>query len=129
LNGWDIGADIGAMLTGLSAVTAAYVWISGQVHARREHKDAISLRNWHGYIEVGGINTWYARLAEEPKAPTARVVLEVVDQDGNPRENEAHNMRQRIINDGMVARAPTQEEWSFLMDLKKERGYGKGFPM
>jgi hypothetical protein len=129
LNGWEIGADVGMMLTGVSAATAAYVWTQGQFRARRERKEAMRLRNWHGYIEVGGINTWFVRLAEEPETPTSRVVLDVVDNDGNQRENEAQNMRQRIINDGRLARAPTKAEWDFLVHLKKARGYGKGLPI
>src|SRR6266516_2369799 len=79
------GADVGAMLTGLSAVTAAYVWTRRQVRERRERRAARSARNWHGYIEPGGINSWDVRIAEDPAEPTARVVLDVADSDGNPR--------------------------------------------
>jgi len=38
-------------------------------------------------------------------------------------------MRQRVVNDGMLARPPTPAEWEFLVHLRKERGYGKGAPI
>lgn len=123
------GADIGTMVTGLSAVTAAYVWTRTQWRGWRQQKAATSLRNWHGYITVEGIDTWYVRLAKDPKQPTARVVLDVVDREGNPDAALAHNVRQRIIGDGMLSRSPTPEEYDFLIAQRKERGYGKGFPI
>jgi hypothetical protein len=64
--------------------------------------------------------------AEKPQVPSARVVLEVVDEHGNPKDNLAYNLRQHIDKDGMVARVPTPTEQAFLKDLKKKRGYGKG---
>lgn len=121
---WTAGADIGTMLTGLSAVTAAYVWTRGQLRDRQARRAALAARNWHGYIELGGINSWYVRLAEDPETPTARVVLDVTDRDGNPDEHWAHNMRQTITEDKMLARAPTPEEHDFLAALRKERRYG-----
>lgn len=114
------------MATGLSAMTAAYIWTRGQVRDWRQQRAEKSARNWHGYIEVGGINSWYVRLAEDPAEPTARVVLDVVDRNGNPDASWAQNMRQRIAGDGMLARAPTTEEYDFLIALRGERGYGKG---
>ena len=120
------GADIGTMLTGLSAVTAAYVWTRNQLRDWRDQRAAVAARNWHGFIEVGGINSWDVRLAEDPATPTARVVLEVVDRDGNLDANWAQNMRQHVIADKMLARAPTPEEYAFLIALRKDRGYGKG---
>lgn len=39
------GADIGTMLTGLSAVTAAYVWTMGRFRDWRRQKVAIAERN------------------------------------------------------------------------------------
>ncbi len=66
------------------------------------------------------------RLAEDPKEPAARVVLDVVDRDGDPDVNWAQNMRQRIVGDGILARVPTPEEYDFLIALRKDRGYGKG---
>src|SRR6266516_1215534 len=66
LSWWGIGADVGEMLTGRSAVTAAYVWTQGTVHAWNDQNKATRARNWHGYIAPGGINSWNVRLAEEP---------------------------------------------------------------
>jgi hypothetical protein len=120
------GADIATIATGLSAVTAAYVWIMGRVRDRRQQKAAIAERNWHGYITPGGINGWDVRLAEHPDGPTSRVVLEVL---GTNAENWADNMRQTVLRDGKLSRSPTVEEWEFLMYLYRERGYGKGLPI
>ncbi len=123
---WTAGADIGTMVTGVSAMTAAYVWTRAQLRDWRQQRAARTARNWHGYIEVGGINSWYVHLAEDPTEPTARVVLEVVDRDGGPNDDWAHNMRQHVLGDGILARVPTPEESDFLKALHKERGYGQG---
>lgn len=126
---WTIGADIGQMVTGLSVVTATYVWTRGRLSDRRERKAAIRQRTWGGYIDQSGINTWLVQLAEEPDRPTGRVVLDVVDGKGEPSVNGAHSLRQRIIGEGMLGRVPTTEEYELLAALQKERGYGKGFPV
>lgn len=96
------GADIGTMLTGLSAVTAAYVWTMGRFRDWRRQKVAIAERNWGGYISPGGINGWDVRLAEEPNTPTSRVVLEVL---GNNAQNWADNLRQTVLRDGKLSRS------------------------
>jgi len=120
------GADIATIATGLSAVTAAYVWIMGRARDRRQQKAAIAERNWRGYINPGGINGWDVRLAEDPDVPTSRVVLEVL---GNNAENWADNLRQTILRDGKLSRSPTVEEWDFLKYLYRKHGYGKGLPI
>jgi hypothetical protein len=120
------GADIATIATGLSAVTAAYVWIMGPARDRRQQKAAIAERNWRGYINPGGINGWDVRLAEDPDVPTSRVVLEVL---GNNAENWADNLRQTILRDGKLSRSPTVEEWDFLKYLYRKHGYGKGLPI
>lgn len=117
------GAALVAAVTGLSGWGA---WARSKWHGRREQTEAIEHRNWHGYIEPGSINEWPVRLLEHPDHPTGRVVLEVVDRDGAPDVNWAHNLRQHIEGDGLIARPPTEGEWEFLKALKKERGYGKG---
>ncbi len=77
-----------------------------------------------------GINDWFVRVVEdEPKTLTARVVLEVVDRDGDPDPAMAHSMRQIAGADGRLARVPSENEWSFLIAQRKERGYGKGAPL
>lgn len=126
---WTVGADIAQMATGGSVVTATWVWTRGRWRGRQERKSATNLRSWSGYIETGGINEWYVRLVEQPGAPTGRVVLDVVDRDGEPDVNRAHSMRQHILGDGQLARVPTPEEYAFLIALRKERGYGKGSPV
>lgn len=124
------GADIGTMLTGVSAVTAAATWTAGRVRGWRERRLARSRRTWHGYIAAEGIDTWYVRLAEDPDAPSGRVVLEVLNRDGGePDDMLAHGMRQIILQDGMLSRSPTPGEYEFLKDQRKERGYGNGFPV
>lgn len=57
------------------------------------------------------------------------MVLNVVDRDGEPNASRAHDLRQAIIGDGMLARVPTPEEYDFLKAQRKECGYGKGFPV
>jgi len=127
MDGWTIGADVGAMLTGLSVLTATIVWTRSQWRDRQQRKAATALRNWHGSIESGGISDWYVRLAEDPKTMTARVVLDVVDRDGEPDGARAQNLRETVKGDGILARVPTPEEYDFLKAQRKERGYGKGF--
>jgi hypothetical protein len=114
------------MLTGLSAVTAAYVWTRSQVRGWREQRAEAQRRNWDGYIDVGGINTWDVRLTDNPATPSARVVLDVVKQDGTPDDMMAHNMRQCVLRDGILSRPPTTQELELLKSLGRERGYGKG---
>ncbi|MEY9861540.1 hypothetical protein ABH935_007181 [Catenulispora sp. GAS73] len=120
------GSDIGTMATGLSAVTAAIVWTKGQVRGWKQERAQKQRRNWHGYIELGMVDTWGVRLLEEPDEPTARVVLEVVTRDGTPDEHAAHAMRRRISQDGWLSRSPTPAESDFLKHLYRERGYGRG---
>jgi hypothetical protein len=121
------GADIATMLTGISAVTAAFVWTRGQLRDWRQRRAAIQRRNWGGYIDVGGINTWYVRLAEDPGEPTGRVALDVLRTiNGEPDAQLAHGMRLIIEQQGMLSRSPTPEELELLKHLGRERGYGRG---
>jgi hypothetical protein len=129
MDGWTIGADIGAMLTGLSVLTATIVWTRTQWRDWRYRKAQVNQQNWHGYIMLGMISDWSVRLAEDPQEATARVVLDVLDNRGNPDINGAQNLGQRIASDGMIARVPTPEEYAFLKALHKERRYGQGFPV
>jgi hypothetical protein len=128
MDGWTIGADIGAMLTGLSVLTATIVWTRNQWRDLRAERAETRLRNWHGYIMTGLIREWYVRLAEDPQTVTGRVVLDVVGRDGNPDGNGAASMRDRIAADGQLARAPTPDEYAFLRHLQKERER-TGFPV
>lgn len=127
MNWMTAGADLGQMLTGVAAVGAFGLWLWKQAGDWCEQRNAKKLRDWHGYIETTGINSWHVRLAEDPESPTSRVVLDVVKDNGEPDGNWAQNLRQRIQGDGMLARVPTEEEYDFLKALHKDRGYGKGF--
>lgn len=126
---FTIGADIGAMIVGVPVVAAGILWLTRWRAARKQRKAAIELRNWHGYIHPSGISDWYVRLAEDPQTVTARVVLEVIDRNGESDGARANDLRETIKRDGMVARVPTPEEYDFLRYLHKERGYGTGFPV
>src|SRR5215468_4147641 len=116
VGGWATAADVATVLTGLSALTAAAVWLQSQWREWRIRRAETSLRSWHGYIEPAGISTWRVQLveAEIPQVPSARVVLEVVDEHGSPaKDNQAYNLRQCIDRDGMLARVPTPAEQTF----------------
>jgi hypothetical protein len=108
--------------------TSFGVWVRGKWSSRHERTAAIEQRTWHDYIEPAGINTWPIRLMEIPDQPTARVVLQVIDKDGAPDPNWAANMRQRVQQDGMLARVPTQAETEFLIALRGERS-NRGGPI
>lgn len=127
------GAWIATILSGLSIVAGVIVWINKQVRGWREHRRAIRHRNWHGYIITGSVSSWYVRIADAPKSPTGRIVLDVLDgPDGTPNANRAHSMRLQIAADGIIARAPTPEEDAFLKSLGRKRGGGndpQGFPV
>jgi len=120
------GSAIATIATGLSAVTAAYVWTRGQVRGWRQEKEVAKLKDWHGFIATGNIDTWCVRLVEEPTIPSAQVVLEVTDKSGNADETQAQRLRQHILEDGQLSRSPTLEESKFLQHLQRENGYGSG---
>lgn len=108
------GSDIGTMATGLSAVTAAYVWTRNQVRGWRQEKAEKQIKNWHGFIPLGQVDTWRVRLAEEqPNSPTAQVIIEAVNPDGTPDEMIAHIIRKRIKQDGFLSRPPTTGKLEF----------------
>ncbi|MFJ9786162.1 hypothetical protein ACIRSS_41785 [Amycolatopsis sp. NPDC101161] len=114
----------------VAVVTGVAGWIGGarsKFGAIGQRRRELRLRTWHGYIPRGMISSWYVALAEEPKTPTARVVLEVRQgaPDGKPDVSGAHALRQQIKADGIMARVPTPAEYEFLGDLEKKLGYGK----
>jgi hypothetical protein len=124
-----IGADIAVMIVGVPVVAAGILWLTRWRAARKQSKAARELRNWHGYINPHGLSNWDVRLVEDPQSLTARVVIEVIDRDGQPDAGWANDLRETIKRDGMIARVPTPEEYDFLRYLYKERGYGKGLPI
>jgi hypothetical protein len=63
------------------------------------------------------------------RSPAARVVLEVLNEKGKPDPNRAQNLRQRVANDGMLARVPSKREYEFLRALHKERRHNNGIPI
>jgi hypothetical protein len=121
----QVGANYATMLGSLSVITAVAVWVRKQWLGFQRERNEKRLRNWHGSIDVGAINTWFVRLAEEPTEPTAMVILEVVDSDGEPFVSGAYNLRQVISSDGRLSRSPTTEELEFLKHLRAEHGYAK----
>jgi len=123
------GADIATMVGALSVLTAVVTWSAGQWRGWQERNAQTRSRNWHGYITPEGVNDWQVQLVDDPQTATGRVVLEVVGRDGRPDVNQAHNMRQIVLNDGKLARVPTPDEFAFLIEMRKERGYGKGIPL
>ena len=125
MDAWTIGTNIGTMLTGVSAVTAAYVWTRAQWRERQDQRAAIRLRNWHGYIDVHSIDTWHVRLADDSDDSTATVVLEATDRDGRLNVSVAQRIRRRVREDGMLSRTPSSDELSFLIHLRQEAGYGR----
>ncbi|WP_410583821.1 hypothetical protein [Amycolatopsis sp. lyj-108] len=127
------GAWIATILGGLSVLAGVVVWIWKQFGEWRERRRIRRHRDWHGYIDVGGVSSWHVRLVDAPDAPAGQVVLDVLSKpDGAPDLNRAHSLRQQIIGDGILARVPTPDEDDFLKALGRERGRGndpEGFPL
>lgn len=117
------GADVATMATGLAAVTAAVAWVRRQWDGWQADRRERQRRNWHGYIDVGGIDTWYVRLAEPPKPDGPLVTLEFTSRDGTPDLNVAQSARTVIQRDGILSRAPTTGELEFLKYLRIRDGY------
>lgn len=123
------GADVATMLAGIGIFGGAGTWIRKQQRDRRDARDARRDRTWHGYIPVEGLDTWDVRVIE-PEGSSATVTLEVLSgPDGEPSINLAYNMRIVADRDGRLSRPPTTDEYNFLADLRRERGYGKGYPV
>lgn len=114
----------------LSAVTAAIVWTRGQLQERQAPTRARADRNWHGYIDASEISSSYVREVGQPEgAPRSHGVVEVVDRNGNPDDIMASALRARVNGEGILARAPTAEEYEFLADLRKQRHGRGGLPV
>jgi len=123
------GADVGTMLAGVGILGGVGAWVRKQQLDRRDAKEARRHRTWHGYIPVEGLDTWDVRVIE-PEGASAFVTLEVLNgPDGEPSVNLAYNMRTVAERDGKISRSPTADEYEFLVDLRRERGYGKGYPV
>ena len=126
---WDqTGADYATMAAGLSALTAAFVWVQGQWREQRERQAETKVRNWSGYIEPHGISDWFVRVVDDAPMQDAQVTLQVVTADGKPDEQMAGGLLRIVERDGRLASAPTQEQMAFLIALRKER-FGKGYPV
>jgi hypothetical protein len=119
------GADIATMATGLAAGTAATAWVRSQWDGWQADRRERKRRNWHGYIDVGGLNTWYVRLAEPPKTSGAVVTVEITQPDGTPDEQNAAGFRIVVQRDGFLSRSPTVAELDFLKYLRQRDGYGQ----
>jgi len=104
-----IGADVATMATGLGAVTAAAAWVRRQWDGLQSDRHERQRRNWHGYIDAGGINTMPVRLAEPPKTSGAVGTLEVLrEPGGKPAEQLAAGLRIAVERDGFLSRAQAQ---------------------
>lgn len=128
MTGLEVGADIATMLGGAAVLAGVVTWLITQYRGLLARRATYRQRTWHGYIPAGMTSSWWVRLVEEPDAPTARVVLEVLDGrpgTGQPDVNGAHALRQHVTGDGLLARAPTPSEYEFLDALRRERGYGQ----
>ena len=127
---WTVGPAIATMATGLSALAASTVWLRGQWRTWQAQRAARRLRDWQlGYVHVGMLASFNVRSVDAPNKPTAQVVLEVLDgPDGNPSISRAHELRQWVQADGMLARVPSPAERDFLNALQKVRQKG-GFPV
>jgi hypothetical protein len=118
-------ADIATIATGLAAVTAAVAWVRNQWDGWQAQRRARHLRNWAGYIDVGGVDAWYVRLAEAEDETSATVTLEVTDREGRPDTGMARNLRIHARADGQLGRVPTPAELEFLRHLRVNEGYDK----
>ena len=126
----NTGADVGTMVTGASAATAAYVWARNQIEARRERKALREYRYWNAFITLEGILTGYVRIIQEPSDPPERVTFDVINPDGSTNPQMAYGIRQAIESDGMVSRSPSPAQMDFLKDLRGNRwNRSGGYPI
>lgn len=116
------GASVATILGGGSVLAAASVWLQGQLAARRARLAQYEARYWSGEIKPGSINTWRVRVEPATDADTdaGRVVLFVVDTDGQPDLTNARSLRMAATDDGFLSREPTQEEYE-LMKARRAR--------
>lgn len=82
-------------------------------------------RTWHGYIDVGSIDTWNVRLAEPSHTNSAVVTIEITKANGTPNDQGAATFRRVVQRDGFLSRSPTVAELDFLKHLRKRQGYGQ----
>jgi hypothetical protein len=125
------GADVGTMLTGLSAVTATILWGRSRIRDWRDERAARVERNWNGYIIREYIPSWFVRVIEDGSANnTERVVLDVINKDGTPNANMAHQLKLYIRGGGTLTNPPSAAQWDFLQDLRLARfGAPSGYPI
>lgn len=125
------GADVGTMLTGLSAATASILWGRARIREWRAERDARQVRNWNEYIIREAVNTWFVRVVEDDSNKwSERVILDVINGDGTPNLPMAHSLRVIARNDGSLSRSPSAAQWQFLQDLRQARfGAPKGYPI
>jgi len=125
------GADVGTMLTGLSAVTATALWGRARVREWREERAARVARNWNGFIIREYIPAWFAQVVEDGNSNyTERVILDVVNRDGTPNPNMAHQLKLYVQEGGTLTKPPSAAQWDFLQDLRLARfGAPGGYPV
>ena len=125
------GADVGSMLTGLSAVTATALWGRARVREWRAERAARVSRNWGGYIIREYIPAWFTQVVDDGSSNhTERVVLDVINRDGTPKPNMAHQLKLYIRSGGTLTNPPSAAQWDFLQDLRQARfGAPEGYPI
>jgi len=122
VSNWSRAADAATDAAGQTVLLALAVWVWNQHRARRGEKERTTLRDWEGYVTVGGVTAWRVRVAERPDEPSARVMLEVLDDDGTePDPNKTHTLRQQLEADRMLAKVPSPEQYEFLKTLTRKR--------
>jgi hypothetical protein len=67
---------------------------------------------------------------DEQSNYSERVILEVVNPDGSPNANMAHNLRLYVQTGGILTIPPSIAQWKFLEDLRRQRfGSPGGYPI
>jgi len=116
-------ANVATIVTGASALTAVIVWGQKQWNEQKQRRATTRRRTWNdGYIPMEEVSSWYVRLAKDDAGSTARIVLEVVDSNGNDLDEQmAYTLRLFVQRDGMLSQVPTPEQFAFLKELQKAR--------
>jgi hypothetical protein len=116
------GADAATMATGVSALSAATVWIGRQLQDWRARRRARQARNWDAYLDMTGVYDWFVQVVDQPTSADATVVVRVLRPDGSADTQMAEAMRRVVQRDGRLAAVPTPEQFQFLLD---QRAWGR----
>ena len=124
-------ADIAIIIAAVPTFFGGFLWARLQLSKIHDRRTAREVRNWNGYIDRTGVNSWCVKVIEDPDHKwTERVLLDVVDMDGTPNPSMAHALRLFANSDGMLCKYPSEEQWRYLRDLQKDRfNSGQGYPI